>query len=109
MIIRNRVRCKKCGDIIESKYRHDFVTCKCGAISVDGGKDYLRRSGNLEDYEDLSEVLPEVKVDPKKMDYIEKGADWSGLRFRCFGCGKFWGRCFRRCNRFLRRRFRGGR
>lgn len=42
-IIRNAIQCKKCGDIIESKSRHDYVTCSCGACSVDGGKDYLRR------------------------------------------------------------------
>ncbi len=42
-IISNKVRCKKCGEIIESKNRHDFVTCKCGAVSVDGGHDYLKR------------------------------------------------------------------
>lgn len=45
-ILANRAECKDCGDIIESKYRHDFVTCSCGAISVDGGKDYLRRVGD---------------------------------------------------------------
>jgi len=56
VIVRNAVRCLKCDDIIESKFRHDFVTCKCGSISVDGGIDYLRRVGNLEDYEDLSEA-----------------------------------------------------
>lgn len=56
-ILVNKVQCLQCGDIIESKYRHDFVTCKCGSISVDGGKDYLRRVGNLskETYKDLSE------------------------------------------------------
>ena len=42
-IIRNSARCKKCGDEIESKHRHDFVTCRCGAVSVDGGKSYLKR------------------------------------------------------------------
>ena len=36
-IIRNVIRCKSCGDIIESKYTHDYVTCKCGRCSVDGG------------------------------------------------------------------------
>ena len=41
-IIVNKVRCKKCNDIIESKYRHDFKSCKCGAIFVDGGTDYQR-------------------------------------------------------------------
>lgn len=30
--------------MIESKHRHDFVTCSCGASSVDGGKVYLRRA-----------------------------------------------------------------
>jgi len=56
MIIRNRIKCKHCGSIIESKYRHDFRTCKCRKVSIDGGKDYLRRIGKPEDYEDLSET-----------------------------------------------------
>ena len=43
MIIRNAIRCNICGDEIESKHRNDFVTCKCGACSADGGHDYLRR------------------------------------------------------------------
>ena len=39
----NRCKCKLCGDIIESKYRHDFVRCKCGEIFTDGGDEYCRR------------------------------------------------------------------
>ena len=31
-IIRNKVRCKKCNDIIESKHNYDFRYCKCGSI-----------------------------------------------------------------------------
>lgn len=54
-ILRNRARCKKCGDVIESQTRHDFVTCRCGAVSIDGGRSYLRRAGNPEDIEDLCE------------------------------------------------------
>ena len=54
-IIRNRIKCKKCGEIIESMRRHDFKFCKCGAVAVDGGKDYLRRVGNKDDYEELIE------------------------------------------------------
>ena len=42
-IIRNRVQCSKCNDIIESRHCHDFKSCSCGAVAVDGGKDYLRR------------------------------------------------------------------
>ena len=59
-VIVNKVRCKSCDDIIESKHRHDFVFCKCGKIAVDGGKEYLRRVGDLKNYDDLS-VTTEVE------------------------------------------------
>ena len=61
-IISNKIKCKKCGDIMESTYRHDFKVCKCGALAVDGGHDYLRRCGDLDDYEDLS-VTEDVEID----------------------------------------------
>jgi hypothetical protein len=41
---RNAIRCLSCNDIIESEFRHDFRTCSCGKVSVDGGLDYLKRS-----------------------------------------------------------------
>jgi len=40
---RNRGQCRLCGEVIESKFRHDVVWCKCGEIFVDGGLDYNRR------------------------------------------------------------------
>lgn len=61
-IIKNAIQCKKCGDIIESTNVHDFVTCSCGACSVDGGHDYLRRCGNLEDMIDLTVIEPDDKT-----------------------------------------------
>ena len=54
-IITNKIRCKKCGDVIESTHRRGFKFCKCGVVAVDGGKDYLRRCGNRKDWEELSE------------------------------------------------------
>ena len=42
-IIENSAKCLKCGDKIVSKHRHDYVTCSCGNVSVDGGLDYCRR------------------------------------------------------------------
>ena len=53
-IVRNIIKCKKCGDIIESITTHDFKWCSCGACAVDGGHDYLRRVGNQEDWEEKS-------------------------------------------------------
>jgi hypothetical protein len=52
-LIANRAKCRKCGDIITSKHRHDFVWCKCESIFVDGGVDYIRRGGELELIEDM--------------------------------------------------------
>lgn len=55
MILRNSIKCNHCNDEIESKHRHDFVTCKCGKISVDGGKDYGRTLfTELSDFTDTS-------------------------------------------------------
>ena len=55
-ILRNRCQCAVCLDIIESKYRHDFVTCTCGRIFTDGGLDYLHRGFSIPtDLIDLTE------------------------------------------------------
>jgi hypothetical protein len=59
LIIQNAVTCLACGDFIVSKHRHDFVTCTCGAVSVDGGQSYLRRVGDFGNAIDLSWSLPD--------------------------------------------------
>jgi hypothetical protein len=59
MIVQNAVNCLSCGDLIVSKHRHDFVTCTCGAVSVDGGQEYLRRVGDFANSVDLSWSLPD--------------------------------------------------
>ncbi len=60
-IIRNMIKCNHCGDVIESKSRHDFVWCKCECCFVDGGHDYLRRgfTNSDDDFEELSIFEPE--------------------------------------------------
>jgi hypothetical protein len=49
-----KIKCKTCGDIIQSMYRHDFVSCTCGNIFIDGGSDYTRMGypagGEAKDY-----------------------------------------------------------
>lgn len=42
--MRNRAKCKLCGDILESFHQHDYVECKCKQISIDGGQNYWRCS-----------------------------------------------------------------
>ena len=56
LILRNSAKCRKCGQEIESTDRHDFKFCSCGAIAVDGGHWYLKRSAkSFSDVEDTSE------------------------------------------------------
>jgi hypothetical protein len=67
-ILRNAVRCKRCGTIVESTHRHDFKTCPCGAVSVDGGLDYLRRVSSREmPFDELSEFEDDVNKTPPEL------------------------------------------
>jgi hypothetical protein len=58
-IIKNAIVCMICDDLIESKHTHDFKSCKCGTVYIDGGHEYLRRLGDLDKYIDVSEFGPE--------------------------------------------------
>ena len=40
------IQCLKCKDKIFSLYRHNFRSCSCGEVSIDGGFDYTRIVGN---------------------------------------------------------------
>lgn len=63
MLVQNQVKCLACEDVIWSAHRHDYKTCKCGKVSVDGGTDYLRRTFATDaKYEDQSIDLPEKTV-----------------------------------------------
>ena len=56
----NAVQCNHCKDVIISRHCHDFVTCSCGKVSVDGGVNYLRRAGDPNDWTELSEYVGDV-------------------------------------------------
>ena len=69
-ILRNAIRCNHCGEVIESAHRHDFRTCRCGCVSVDGGHDYLRRCcvHGTSDYTDLSVTVPIDATNPTEKE-----------------------------------------
>lgn len=62
-IYSNEAECKLCGDRIRSKNRHDFRRCTCGALAVDGGSHYLKRSGNINDCIELSKCFNDMEED----------------------------------------------
>lgn len=57
-IVKNAIKCKRCGETIYSVSTHDYKMCQCGSCGIDGGHDYIRRiyiSSPEEDFEELSE------------------------------------------------------
>ena len=59
-LIKNHVRCLHCGDHLESRSHHDYRTCRCRKVAVDGGLEYLRRKGEPgKDYQELSDYAPD--------------------------------------------------
>lgn len=49
MLIKNSIICQNCFQQITSAHQHDYVTCKCGGCSVDGGLSYQKLSGKFFD------------------------------------------------------------
>lgn len=50
-----KIRCKKCGEIIEGDKKGTYITCKCKAIAIDETEYYWRINGNIEDFEEVKE------------------------------------------------------
>ena len=52
-----KIKCKKCGDIIEGDKRGTLIYCSCRAIAIDETRWYARiLYKNKEDYGELKEV-----------------------------------------------------
>ena len=71
-ILRNSARCKKCGDVLVSRYRHDFVKCSCKAIYIDGGHDYLRGGGEREACDSTSIIV----TGDTPFDVVRDNLEW---------------------------------
>ena len=54
-IIKNKAKCKRCGDVVSSEIAEIYIHCKCGAIAVSGGYKAILRLGHHNDILELSE------------------------------------------------------
>ena len=77
-IVSNQIRCLFCGDEPYSTTRHNYKTCKCGKVAVDGGQAYLRRAfvadmAPDECYKDISIVISQKAIN-MIVDELEKTA-----------------------------------
>lgn len=86
----NKIKCRKCGDIIESIDVHDFKWCSCGAVAVDGGREYLRRVGNKEDFEELSHSIKLAEITTEDFEIVKNALSKKDISFsntHCHVCG----------------------
>lgn len=61
-LTRNAAQCPACLGIVESKHRHDYASCSCGGIAVDGGLAYVRRAYTNRLPIDLCEYAPAGEI-----------------------------------------------
>lgn len=60
----SKIKCLACGMVLESIFRHNWVSCGCeNETFVDGGQDYLRCGG-------VDLTLIEVLKDPQEKDGV---------------------------------------
>lgn len=72
IILSNQAMCLICGDEIFSATVHDFKTCECDNIFVDGGMGYIRHGYMFpEKYVNLS-----IEVDELTFEMCMSALDW---------------------------------
>lgn len=67
------IKCPACGDVIYSRTRHDMHYCSCGAVAIDGGRDYVKISAKPE-IEIQSIRVEQIEVDATEKDLYD---DWN--------------------------------
>ncbi len=72
VILVNQAQCLICFEVVVSKHQHDFKSCTCGNIFVDGGKDYIRRGyRNRNKFKECSVVLYQHPGRPESLGRFE--------------------------------------
>lgn len=84
--MRNRAKCKLCDEVIESMFLMDYVTCKCGEISICGGTQ--RFESGAKDYKNFLRVTDEDKevpvqfLDESQEQALIKNKEDEGAQFK---------------------------
>ena len=50
-----KIKCKKCGDIVEGDKKGTLILCSCKSIGIDETKWYTRLLGDPKDYEEIKQ------------------------------------------------------
>lgn len=84
----NKIKCKNCGDVLESNDVNDFKICSCGKVGIDDGHEYLKRIGKESDYEELSYVRKLVEIITDGFDKVENAISKKDYSFKDSNCPK---------------------
>lgn len=79
--MRNRAKCKLCNDIIESLGANQWVKCKCGEVSINGGP--FKYEVSVGDYANMLRVDDdgnEVAIKVKQAEGQDSKEDTFGLK-----------------------------
>lgn len=67
-LVANYVRCRQCGTVLQSLFRHDYKTCLCDNKTIaDGGLSYIRFGGK-----DLKWVEPIAVYDDEPFEKVRQ-------------------------------------
>ena len=61
------IRCPQCGDTVFSRAQHDFRTCSCGSVFMDGGLEYSRYGFLKEGFKNPEIVTVEINQTPQEL------------------------------------------
>lgn len=67
-----KIKCNKCGDIIEGDKKGTYIKCSCKTIAIDETEYYYRIIGNLEDFEVLEPENTRKMFEEEKQRRKEK-------------------------------------
>lgn len=68
--IHGAYKCHTCQDVVYSRARHDYRSCSCTRIAVDGGFDYTKFSW----YDEIPQNVEPFDVDATKIELYD---DWN--------------------------------
>lgn len=74
MLEKSAILCPKCGTVVFSRATHDYNSCTCGDIAIDGGFDYCKIAFKTQNYIFLTLILPKSMT--KKVLYD----DWNSRK-----------------------------
>lgn len=69
------IQCRDCLSIIFSRARHDFRWCKCKHVAIDGGRDYTKISGDIDN---ILSLAIDINATPKELfdDWNQRRDRW---------------------------------